>query len=210
MTEDLNWATLSKQQAVLAAFPEALRSQVKLQRLSKGEILFRRGDRPRFMFTVISGEARLTRTSASGSEIVLQRTRSGLFAEGSLDQPRYHCDAIAALPSDVAAIPRREFKAALAEEGFRTVWVAELLRELRRLRAQTERLSLHTARDRILHFIESEGENRRIVLSQSKKNWAAQLGLTHEALYRALAHMSRSGEIAVEAQEIQLTAPSTD
>lgn len=50
------------------------------------------------------------------------------------------------------------------------------------MRANAERLSLRTARERVLHFIETEGERGVVNLGQSKKDWAAELGLTHEAL----------------------------
>jgi CRP-like cAMP-binding protein len=70
--------------------------------------------------------------------------------------------------------------------------------------AQSERLSLHAARDRIIRHIEAEGDKGCVVLSQSKKDWAAELGLTHEALYRALSSMVRSGELRVEGRSVSI------
>jgi CRP-like cAMP-binding protein len=136
--------------------------------------------------------------SRSGGEIVLQRTRNGFIAEASLDQSAYHCDAIAVVPTELLAIPRLAFNEALNVATFRQQWIGHLARELRRVRAQTERLSLKTARERILHFSETEGEDGTIVLTQSRKDWAAELGLTHEALYRTLARMERAGEIHID------------
>ena len=88
---------------------------------------------------------------------------------------------------------------ALAEERFRNLWVTHLARELRRVRAQAERLSLKTAEERIIHYVETEGDEGTVMLGQSKKDWAAQLGLTHEALYRTLARMKRAGQISIDA-----------
>jgi hypothetical protein len=34
-------------------------------------------------------------------------------------------------------------------------------------------------------------------LARTRKAWAAELGLTHEALYRALASMQRAGSVTV-------------
>ena len=68
--------------------PLEMRGEVSSCRFAKGAFIFRLGDRPRAMYAVVSGEARLLRTSASGVDVILQRTRSGLFAEASLDQPR--------------------------------------------------------------------------------------------------------------------------
>jgi CRP-like cAMP-binding protein len=156
------------------------------------------------MFAVLAGEVRLVRASPDGAEIILQRARRGLLAEASLDQPRYHCDAVAAEPAELVSIPRSDFRAALDDDAFRSRWTTQLLHELRRVRAQAERLSLHTARERIIHYIEAEGDDGGIVLSQSKKDWAAELGLAHEALYRTLADMQREGQLSVDGAVLSL------
>ena len=84
------------------------------------------------------------------------------------------------------------------------MWLKHLSQELRRARAHAERLSLRAAHDRITHFIESEGSEGRIVLSQSKKSWAAELGLSHESLYRALRKMKERGTLDVSGTLIHL------
>ncbi len=94
-------------------------------------------------------------------------------------------------------------EAALAVEEFRNRWITHLARELRKVRAHAERLSLKTARERVLHFIETEGERGVVNLSQSKKDWSVELGLTHEALDRALAE--KRGELILE--HLRLTLP---
>lgn len=204
MAEALKWAALTAQLPLLKSLPREFRADVELRQVSQGEILFRRGDRPKVMFAVIAGETRLVRTARAGTEIILQRTRRGLFAEGSLDQPRYHCDGIAAADTTLAAIPRTVFINALATEEFRQAWTAELLRELRRVRAQSERLSLRTAEERIVHFIETEGDEGSLTLTQSRKDWASELGLTHEALYRTLARMEAARMLHLSGPKIEL------
>lgn len=172
--------------------------------LAQSARLFNRGDHPRAMYFVLSGEVRLVRHSKAGGEIVLQRTRQGFLAEASLDQKSYHCDAVAAVPSKILAIPRKAFADALAAESFRMCWIGHLARELRRVRAQAERLSLKTARERIVHCIETEGDGGSLTLSQSKKDWASELGLTHEALYRTLTEMQKLGLLAVDGAKLRL------
>ena len=194
----LDWKSLALGSPLLAALPGPARRITRLLEIPLHTAMFRQGDRPTAMFFVLSGEVRLIRRSGAGGEIILQRSRHGFLAEASLDQSAYHCDAVAAEPSSVLAIQRDAFSKALAVEAFRDKWIAHLARELRRVRAHSERLSLKTARERVLHFIETEGERGTINLSQSKKDWAAELGLTHEALYRALAKMEKRGELRVE------------
>lgn len=172
--------------------------------MARKAILFSRGDRPKAMFYVIAGEVRLVRRSQSGVEIVLQRTRRGFLAEASLDQPQYHCDAVAAETSSILILPRAALRDALENSDFRNRWIAHLARELRNVRTQAERLSLKTARERIVHFIETEGASGVVDLKQSKKDWAVELGLTHEALYRALAQMEKSGALKVGQSRLTL------
>jgi CRP-like cAMP-binding protein len=194
MPEPAHWATLAKVSPLLAALPERIRRAAHTRAVAKASQLFSRGDRPQAMYFVASGEVHLVRSSLTGEQIVLQRAQRGFLAEASLDQARYHCDAIAVRPSQLLVIPRKAFRDALADEGFGKIWMAHLAGELRRVRAQAERLTLKTAEARIVHYIETEGHHGSIVLSGSKKDWAHELGLTHEALYRALARMEQ-GEI---------------
>ena len=188
----------------LAYFDAAARARIAQRIYDRGGRLFLRGDPPKFMFYVASGEARLTRVSTAGAEIVFQRASAGFLAEASLDQPAYHCDGVAFTQTKTLAIPIAQFRAALAREDFRDYWLRHLSRELRRSRAHGERLALRTARERIIHYIETEGAAGALDLKQSKKSWAAEMGLTHEALYRTLASMTSAGQIMVEGHCIAL------
>lgn len=196
--------TPADQPDFLAYFDAGARARIVERAYGRGERLFLRGDQPTFMFYVSSGEARLTRVSAAGAEIVFQRARAGFLAEASLDQPAYHCDGVATTQTKTLAVPLPQFRAALAREDFRDYWLSHLSRELRRSRARGERLALRTARERIIHYIETEGASGVLELKQSKKSWAAEMGLTHEALYRTLASMASAGQIVVEGPRVAL------
>lgn len=205
MPEPANWPALERASTLLAAMPERIRRSTRTQCVPKAAQLFARGDRPQAMYFVVSGEVHLVRSSLTGDQVVLQRAQGGFLAEASLDQARYHCDAIAVRASELLVIPRKAFHEALADAGFGKAWMAHLAGELRRVRAQTERMALKTAEARIIHYVESEGSAGSIVLRRSKKDWANELGLTHEALYRALARMERSGQIRVDAATLTIS-----
>jgi CRP-like cAMP-binding protein len=85
---------------------------------------------------------------------------------------------------------RREPKIALA-------FAATLARQVMTLRTRLEQRNIHSARDRVRHFlaINADPSRRTVSLSGTLKDVAAELGLTHEALYRTLAEMSAEGEI---------------
>lgn len=204
----MDWAALAESHAELAHIPVALRAAARLRAFAAGDTLFRQGDRPRAMYCVLDGEVRLLRRSREGGEVVLQRSRGGFFAEASLESKAYHCDGVAAADGRLLAFPVRAFREALeGDAAFRDAWMAQLAREVRKLRARCERLSLHGAEARILHAIESEGTAGTLVLAQSRKAWAAELGLTHEALYRTLARLQAAGTLAVDGGRLTLRQP---
>jgi len=193
-----DWAKLTGRNEDLLATPQGLRQWAQHITLAPGRTLFRAGSKPSSIFWVLEGDVRLIRRSRNGAEVILQRASSGFVAEASLDSPAYHCDAVAAAPSRLLAFPIDALRKALADdERFRAFWMVRLAREVRTLRSQCERLALHSAAERIQHYIESEGRNGRSELSRTRKAWAAELGLTHEALYRTLAGMQRLGNISV-------------
>jgi len=176
--------------------PPELRACATELQLSKGALLFAQGSKPKAMYCVRSGEDRLIRTAVNGAEIVLQRATSGFVAEASLDHAAYHCDAVVVKTATILSVPRSRFQRALSDAAFREAWIGYVNAQLRHSRLQCERLLLRTARERVLHFMETEARGRVLKLGMTKKAWAAELGLTHEALYRTLRSMLEAGELA--------------
>lgn len=193
--------------SVAAALPEALKSLLpaSLQglaenvRLSKGTLLFAQGRRPAAIFYVVRGEVVLERVGLRGESVVLQRVRNGFVAEASMQSGRYHCDGRVTLPGVAVRLPLDAVKEALARDAaFAMGWIAMLNQEIRRLRAQTERLALRGVDARLLHLIETEGKCGRLKVDSGLKSVAAQLTVSHEALYRTLARLERDGQLRRE------------
>lgn len=201
----MDWQALIESQPALAAIPPALRVVMEHRNIKAGEALFRIGDRVQGMFCVITGEVRLIRHAPHGTQIVLQRSRGGFIAEASLGSKVYHCDAVAAEAGSVLRFPGRKFRASLDENAlFRDAWISHLASEVRKLRAQCERRSLNSAAERIIHYIESEGVGDAISLTQSRKAWAVELGLTHETLYRTLRKLQDDGVLEIDGARITI------
>ena len=142
---------------------------------------------------------RLARVDRSGREAVLQVAASGdTFAEASLFSSTYHCDAIATTDALVRLYPKgvlikeleRNPKAAQA-------FAAMLAHQVMTLRTRLEQRNIRSARDRVRHYlaVNADPSGRAVRLSTTLKDIAAELGLSHEALYRTLAEMSADGEI---------------
>lgn len=202
---NLDWPKLAETHPLLATLPASLQAEAGLRAFTAGDILFRRGRRPKAMLYVIQGEVRLIRHTAGGQQVILQRSRNGFVAEASLASKTYHCDAAAATDGHLLTLPIPIFQQALdADPTFRHVWIATLAGEVRRLRVQNERLHLNKAADRVLHYIEAEGKDGTLTLLHPRKAWAEELGLSHEALYRTLARLQEQGLIRIDGKRIAL------
>ncbi len=205
VVEVINWAALRADHGPLGNLPAVLRKAATRSVMTRGECIFRTGAEVNEMHYVLSGEVRMLRRGRSGTEIILQRTRRGFVAEASLDSGHYHCDAMVAESGDLLRFPVRAFRKALARDAaFRTAWIAHLAQEVRRLRVQCERLNLRSARERIIHYIESEGAGGAVVLTQTKKAWATEIGMSHESLYRTLRRLREQGVLRLADERITL------
>lgn len=187
--------------------PASLHASCVTARHEKGECLFAAGDMPVHMFFIVSGEVALERVGAQGSLLVLQRSRHGFIGEASLQSDRYHCEGRVILPSAITRVPVVQIRAALdSDAAFASRWIAMLNREVRRLRLQCERLSLNKVQDRLLHLLETEGQDGTYALGTGLKSMAADLGVTHEALYRCVADCEKKGLLRRESGALGLTS----
>jgi CRP-like cAMP-binding protein len=167
------------------------------RRLSRGEALFRVGDAAIGLVLVREGALELVRTSPEGRRLVLHRAGAGdTFAEASAFESHHHCDAVATAPSRVTVHPAAGLRhAADADPTLGWRLAAHLASRLVAERARAERLALPHAADRlldVLHALPPEPDGTRR-LGRSWKSLAAELGLSHEATYRALARLERAG-----------------
>lgn len=177
--------------------PESVQAASTERTLAAGQALFRIGGATLGLFEVVQGKVRLVRTDPSGRETVLQSAGPGDFiSEASLFSPVYHCDAVAFADSVVRLYPKASVLSALEEPQAAREFMAILAREIMRLRTRLEVSNIHSARERVRHYlVANAGPDGQTRLPGSVKDLAAELGMTHEALYRTLAAMERDGEI---------------
>ena len=179
-----------------AIFPN-LRVRSRERDLAAGQTLFRTGQRTIGAYQVLSGRVRLARVDRSGRETVLYTAGSGdMIAEASLFSSIYHCDAIASTAAKVRLYAKdgvlAEFKRnPEAAKSFMT----RLARQVMDLRTRMELRNIHSARDRVRHYLalHAGADGATVPIEGTLKE--LELGLTHEALYRTLARMAAKGEI---------------
>lgn len=178
------------------------------RRLEPGQSLFHAGSRSAGLYEVVSGTVRLIRVDRSGREAVLQTASAGeTVAEASLFSSTYHCDAIAATDAIVRLYSKAALLAELQRDPKMTkAFTVMLARQVMTLRTRLERRNIHSARDRVRHYltVNVRADGRTVVLPGTVKELAADLGLTHEALYRTLARMEADGEITRAGRTIKI------
>ncbi|HUZ71580.1 MAG TPA: Crp/Fnr family transcriptional regulator [Stellaceae bacterium] len=180
--------------------PSAILRGSTVRELRAREALFRQGDPASAIFVLERGRLRLVRHTVDHRKVVIHTARAGdLFAEAALFATSYHCDAVADIASRVRVFSKRRVLAAVrSDPPFAEQLMAVLAREVQALRSRLEQRNIRSARERILHHLAlaAGSDGRTVRLSGSLMDLAAEIGLSHEALYRTLAALQREGAIA--------------
>jgi len=181
--------------------------------LAKGELLFRQGDQTTAIFAVRRGRVRMLRHLADGAAVPLFVAQGGdTFSEAALFSPVYHCDAVADVETEVEVHPKDALMQALSEnpDAAQTL-MAHLARQVIGLRSRLEIRNIRSAEDRVMQFLQLEGTggagDGAITFPRPLKDIAADIGLTHEAFYRTLAKLEKSGRIVRDGRVIRLVRP---
>jgi CRP-like cAMP-binding protein len=184
--------------------PKGLLGQCHAHHFEKGDYLFHQGNKPEYMFFIVSGEAVLTRTSSHGEPTILQRCKGGFLSEASLLTDTYHCEAIVTNSGQAITLPIKSLRDALTDTKFSMKWVQLLSKEIMRLRTQSERLGLKDIRSKLIHLIETEGKQGVLTIQSDFKSMASEIGVTHEALYRAIATLEKEGLLEKKFDSLEL------
>ena len=175
------------------------------------EVLFEQGDRAAAIYKVESGRLRLVRRTVDDHLVILHTAcRREFFAEASLFAATYHCDAVAAEPSQIRVYPKAKVMEALRTDPvLAPAFMARLAHQLQELRARMELRSIHSARERVLQYLRlrADLDRRSIAIEGQLQDIAAEIGITREALYRTLAPLEAEGSIAREGSAIALKKP---
>jgi CRP-like cAMP-binding protein len=170
----------------------------EMKTVPAGGMVFRQGDRSRGIFLLLSGSVRLQRTTPDGTAVTLHQVRSGeTFAEASLFGDRYHCDAVAETECRVGRYPKAGLATALRGDP-ESMWrfAAELARSLQHLRSRYELRQIRSAPERVVQFLRLQCDaDGGYAPPGTLRDLAGELGMTQEAMYRALASLERNGRL---------------
>lgn len=175
------------------------------RRLASDEALFCRGDTSFGMFILETGQMRLRRCGQDGGEVTMQAVAPGeTFAEPSLFSSVYHCDCVAVRESVVTVLPKTRVLGLLESDPvFAAAFARRMAHQLQHARTRFELRGIRSADGRVLGALLLLSNDRgEVALPGTLKDLAAEIGLTHEVLYRSLARIERAGRIRREGRRI--------
>ena len=159
--------------------------------LDAGETLFRQGDSTRGLFYLMTGVIELRRITEAGHAALMFRATAGnTLAEASLFHNHYHCTAIATARSELVECSREAILERYETDvKFALAMSKRLATQVQQTRMRLELLSIRSAEERVYRAV-VEG-----LLCDSAKSLANEIGLSAEAVYRALSVLSSKGRI---------------
>jgi CRP-like cAMP-binding protein len=186
----------------------AASGQARTRRLAAGERLFSQGQEATGIYFIERGVVRLERPTIDGRLAVVHTGREGQFlAEASLFSGVYHCDATAAAASVVRFHSKRAVLSLLARDSERSrLFLSALARLVQQLRLMLELRNVRKTTERVLLFLElhCDPAAREYHVERHYQDLGNILGVTREALYRALASLERDGAIVRSGSKIKL------
>jgi len=187
---------------------ERLGRAARVETYTSDTVLFRRGDSTRHMFGIVQGQACLRRTTFEGTELIIHHAYEGdLFAEAALFSDAYHCDGQALAGSRVAFLSKSGVLNLMQDDGaFAAAFCQRLAGQVQRLRSNIELRAIRSADDRIIAALSlrvGTGETN-YDLTGTWKGFAQEIGLSHEALYRALKRLEQANRVQRQGRSIRL------
>lgn len=157
--------------------------------IAPGQVIFRQNGETSAMYLLQRGSVELQRHSHAGEKLVIHRVGAGdTFAEASLFSTVYHCDAVATAAGGVERLDKREvLELFRTDPEFARALAARFASQVQSYRRRIELLAIKSAKRRV-HTAIMDG-----VMTGNVMALSAEIGLTHEATYRALAALVEDG-----------------
>lgn len=187
--------------------------QSRERTLTRGDVLFQRGDMPRGFFCVLRGQIKLAFSSAAGNEKVVEVIGAGQsFGEAVMFMERpYPVFAEALVDTTLLAIGHDAILGQLDDNPrFARKLLAGLSIRLHSLVRDVETYTLRSSMQRVIGYLLQQAPEDinagecRIDLPTSKQVIASRLNLTPETLSRIFHDLAESGLITVAGKRITL------
>lgn len=184
--------------------------------LAAGEPLFHQGDPCERFFLVETGQIKLSRTSRSGHEKIIELFGPGqAFAEAVMfmDIACYPVDATAVTDARLLAVGNAAYREILTADTTACLeLLGDLSMHLHDRVAEIERLTLRSARERLADYLlallpEGATAGTTLRLPVPKQTIAARLSVSPETLSRSFAQLTEAGILSLRGREVTVHAP---
>jgi len=194
---------------------ERLASGCNVQRLARGEMVFRCGDPCEAFHVAVTGQIKLFALSPAGQEKIIEIVAPGQsFAEALMftDRP-YIINAQALTDATVLSIGKAAVVGEIEREPrFALRMLAGISRRLHGLVHDVEAYALHTGMQRVIGYLLRDqlaedcvsGDVITVSLPVSKATIASRLSLTPEYFSRVLHELESAGLIEVDKRDIRI------
>lgn len=190
---------------------QAVRQCLKEKSFQKGESLFLEGSLCERVFFVRSGRVKLTRTSSSGREQILETLGPGNTCACNPGASNWHCSstAIAITPCSVWFLSRENYIKLVQTQSKVSQALNRLFAErLQCFSALIEEVSLKDSRKRLVRFLLGmlpEGANKdTLAVSFTREELAQRLGMARETVARQLSQLKSKKLIDIKSHQIVL------
>lgn len=184
----------------------------KIATFRAGDSIFKQGARASTIFQVRAGKVALERHLADGAIVTIATAGpEETFAEAALFSDRYHCEAVARVDCEVLKAPAGAIRARLESDPQLACAAAVFFaRQVRDLRTRLELQRVKRAPDRLLAWLRwrASGNPPTIAVADPWSRIAGEVGLTPEALYRALRTLESAGFIERRGRETVVLCPA--
>lgn len=215
MTGPHNLALLLKANPFFAGLgDEAIKAISALcvsRRLNPGETLFLKGDPGDALYAVRRGQIRIATGNSAGRRLTLNLLGPGdVFGEVALLDGRSRtADAVAAEPTELYTVFRRDFFNLLEKRPGVAIRIIELLCErIRWMSAQMEERALLPLEARLAHRLVALSEDYGHELHVSQEELAIFVGASRESVNRQLQDWRRRGWVELSRNRIRVLHPT--
>jgi CRP/FNR family transcriptional regulator, dissimilatory nitrate respiration regulator len=179
--------------------PDNVRNAISSNDLVAGQTLFLEKDTAEAFYALEFGQIRLLHYAESGQSVLHYFVEPGeSFAEVTLFSDTYLCTAIAEVPSRVFKFPKQSFLEALQQDiNLSSRMMEQLALRLHKAKILITTRSIRSARDRVLHYLQiaAQPDRTTVTLERPLKEIAEEIGISPEALSRALRELQQQGII---------------
>ncbi|HTW26298.1 MAG TPA: Crp/Fnr family transcriptional regulator [Acetobacteraceae bacterium] len=188
---------------------EALATGARERTMSRGEVLFRRGDPGGFLLAVLAGEVRIALTGAAGRDQVLRILKAGeIFGEIALldGRPR-SADATAMTNGRLLVLDRRDLLARMQRDPDLALRIiAVLCDRLRATSAQLEGMLFHDSATRLAASLLGMTAGRAVPrLDITQGALGEIIGATRETVNKKLREWEEAGWVSLTPGRVTIT-----